>query len=418
MITRLSIQSELICPEIGSRLEKLPAYVQCDQILRYYEMMENQTFNVSMDVMSRDSVVIDENSAHTTMNSLVQSCSFDLNDQNHMMVQLHSTIQEPISGDVTNRTEIISPNAFYTCHRRNIDRDATLGCSSATANSVFQEQPISAASVANFLAERNGLQENLNNLAISVPPIYSSEVLAECISNGWCSSLNYRLAPSMNCDDALGSIGGQSDIQKYPATSDFGGKTSLRTEFQPYSFVGNMDPCGWISSNSASVAADHSNSYSKFSNELSLTLATSQPSFISGMNIPGQCSEMTCSGVAHNSLNETRFASEQTSCNSEGLSLSFGSYRPPQFSQVILGSRYLCVIQEILAQIASYSLENLDLQTTYPTAGASDGVNVAFYSNSNSERASAPEVAMEPALQRPAVERKKAKLLALLQTVC
>lgn len=377
-------------------------------------------FNVTMDAMSRDSVVIDENSEHATMNSLVQSCSFDLNDQNRMIVPLHSTIQEPINGDVRNRTEIIIPNAFYTCHRRNTDRDASLGCSSATANSEFQEHPISTASVANFLAERNGLPENLNNLAILVPPIYSSEVLAEYISNGWSSSLNHRLAPSMNCgyDDVLGNIGGQWDIQKYPATSDFGGKNSVRTEFQPYSSVGNMEPCGLISADSASVAADHSYSSSKFSNELSLTLATSKPSVISGIHIPGQCSEMTCSGVARNSLNETRFASEQTSCNSEDLSLSFGSYRPPQFSKVILGSRYLCVIQEILAQIASYSLENLDFQTTYPTAGAPDGVNIPFCSNSCSERGSGFEAAMEPALQRRAVERKKAKLLALLQMVC
>lgn len=384
--------------------------------------------DVTMDVMSRGSEVIDGDSPHTTMNSLVQSCPFDLNDQNLIMaVPLPSTMQGPINGDVTNCAGIVVPNTFFTCHRRNIMRDASLGCSSATGNSEFQEPPISAASVATFLAARDGLQENLNNLAISMPPIYSSEVLADYSPNGYSSTSNYLLAPSINCgyEEVIGNnVSSQWDIHKYPSASEIGEKTSVRTEFQPYSSLGNIDPSEWISSNGASVATvDHSYRSSKFSNELSLTLATSQPSVIGGINIPGQCSEMTRSGVAHNSLNGTRFPSEQTSCGSEELSLSFGSDGSPQFSQVILGSRYLCVVQEILAQIANYSLENLDIQASYSIAG----VNTPFSSNFPAERGTSPlspqlndrlEVQIDPALQKRVVERKKAKLLALLQMVC
>ncbi|KAF3447516.1 hypothetical protein FNV43_RR12702 [Rhamnella rubrinervis] len=387
-------------------------------------MMENQMLDVSMDVMSRGSVVIDGNSPHTAINSLVQSCPFDLNDQNLIMaVPLPSTIQVPINGDVTNCTGIVVPNTFITGHRRNIVRDASFSCLSATGNSEFKEPPISAASVATFLAARDGLQENLNNLAISMPPMYSSEVLADYISNSFSSTSNYRLAPSMNCgyEEVLGNnVSSQWDIHKYPAPSEIGGKTSVRTECQPYSSLGNIDPSEWISSNGASVATvDHSYRSSKFGNELSLSLATSQPSVIGGINIPGQCSEMTCSGMAHN---ETMFPSERTSCSSEELSLSFGSDGPPQCSQVILGSRYLCVVQEILAQIANYSLENLDLHASYSIAG----VNTPFSSNCPAVRGTSPsspqlkdrlEVQMDSSLQKRAVERKKAKLLALLQMV-
>lgn len=379
-------------------------------------MMENQNYDITMNGTS----------PHTTMNSLVLSSSLDLNDQHHIMaVPLPQPIQEPVNEDATNRMGVVLPSAFLTCSRRNIVRDDSLGCSSSTGNSEFQE-PMSAASIAMFLAARDGLQENLNNLAISVPPLYSSEVLSDYIFNGCSSTSNYRLASSVNCgyEGVVGNnVSNQWDIHRYPTPSEIGGKTSVRTEFQPYSSLGNIEPSEWIPSNGATaVTRDHSYSSSKFSNELSLTLATSQPSAIGEINIPGQCSEMTRSGLAHNSLNETSFPSEQISCNSEELSLRFGSYRPPDFSQVILGSRYLCVVQEILAQIANYSLENLDIQASYSTAG----VNTLFSSNCPPERGNSQvspqlngrlEAQMDPAFQRRAVERKKAKLLALLQMV-
>ncbi|EXB66879.1 Homeobox protein ATH1 [Morus notabilis] len=373
--------------------------------------MENQMFNISSpDMASRNSLVMDGISPHSTMNSLVQSYSFDHSSDLH----------------VTNQAEnIVSPNAFYT-YKRNVARDASLGSSSAAANCEFQETPESAVTIAAYVAAKGGLQENLNNLAISVmPQMYSAEVLADFVQNNCSNTSNSRFPTSMNGgnDEVLGIINSQWDIQKYPASLELVGKSS--SEFHPYSSTGNLAPNGWISPDSASLTTVHSYGSSKFSNELSLTLATSQPSAITGMNIPGQCSDMSCSAVAHNSSNETMLGSDQTSCNSEELSLSFGSYRPPQFSQVILGSQYLCAVQEILAQIASFSLENVD-HANY--LNASLAINTPFSSNCSAQReislmdpsdgGSRPEGGeVDPALHRRAIETKKAKLLALLQMV-
>lgn len=365
-------------------------------------------FNISPDMTTRNSLVVDGISPHTTVNSLVQSYLFDHTTDLHVPNQAEN---------------IVSSNTFYT-YKRNVARDAPLGVSSAAVNCEYQDTPDSGVSIASFVTAKGGIQENLNNLAISVvnPPIYSCEVLSDYVPNDCSIASNSRFPTSMNCgnEEVLGMISSQWDVQKYPASLELVGKSS--SEFHPYSSTGNFDPNGWISSDRTSLATVHSYGSSNFTNGLSLTLATSHPSAISGMNIPGQCSDMACSAVAHNSSNETMLGSEQTSCNSEELSLSFGSYRPPQFSQVILGSRYLCAVQEILAQIASFSLENVD-HSNYLKS-----INTPFSSNCPVERGislmgpssdgSRLEGEIDPTLQRRAIETKKAKLLALLQMVC
>ncbi|PON76701.1 POX domain containing protein [Parasponia andersonii] len=368
--------------------------------------MEDQTFNITPEMTSRSSVVMDEISPNSTMNSFVlQSYLFD-----HHADDLH----------VTNLAGNLSSNPLISSYNRYFSRDTTsLGSGlSAISSSEFQEEtPNSAGSVANYMAAKAaGLQENLNNLAISVPPIYSSEVLSHFVSNE--NTFNSRFPASLNRgqDDnrVLGFVTNQWDIHKYSAPLELIGKTS---EFhQPYA------PNGWIppDNNDATLATVQSYGSSKFSNELSLTLATSQPSVITGMTILSQCSDMSRSAVPHNSLNsEKMLASERTSCDSEDLSLSFASCRPLQLSQLILGSRYLSAIQEILAQIASFSLENIDHSSYLMNSGSLAGSDTPFSSMSQMDSTSDGrlEGEMEPALQRRALEAKRAKLLALLQMV-
>ncbi|KAL5558767.1 hypothetical protein UlMin_034978 [Ulmus minor] len=353
-------------------------------------MMENQMFDIPLEVASRNYQLADGISPYTNTNTLEH-----LSDH-------HSDIH------VTNGANLFSSNAFCSYSRSNVITNASLGSYSASSNSEFQGSP-NSGSVATLLAARDGLQENLNSLAISVPPIYASEVIPDYVSTDCSNSSNPRPASSsmnLGYDEMLRVISSQWDMQKFPSPSEFSGKIS---ELHSYSSIGNLDPNEWISSNSSRVGTVHSYGSSKFSNVLSLTLATSQPSAISGINIPGQTSEITYSGVAHNPLNEARVGSEQTSSSTEELSLTFGSYRGPNLSQIILGSRYLSSVQEILAQMASFSLENVD-HTSYLTATLA-GQNTPFSWNCPAEGGSLP------ALQGRAFEAKKAKLLALLQMV-
>ncbi|KAM3757994.1 hypothetical protein ACB098_01G009100 [Castanea mollissima] len=397
--------------------------------------MENDLFRVPIDMSSQSSVYISGFQQHTTPNSLVQSDSFDLNRENHIMSGfpvlselqggaingLHPTLH------TTNGLGIVDSNALVSLLGRNVVRESSLSSSRLTSNTEFHEQlaggnPISAASLATFLSTRSGLQDNLNNLAMPTPSICPLEFLGTYASNGCSNGLNSSFTTSVNCgyDEVLGQTN-----TKYSAPLELGGKFQVRTVLQPYSSTGNPGANGCMSSSSGNLTANRPYSSTNFNNELSLTLATSEPSVLSGINIPDRCSEMGVSGVTRHCLNEKRLSSEQTSCNSKELSVSFGSYKPTRFSQAILGSRYLRVIQEILVQIANYSLENLD-HMSYSNGRNGTCSNMPFSSNCSAERwmsSTVPDVdggfepEMESTLRRRAIEAKKTQLLNLLQLV-
>lgn len=382
-------------------------------------------FNVPTDVTGRNSVASDGIGPHTMMNSFVQSYSLDHNHQNHFMAVLPmlptfdgESVIDSQSDHLhdTNSAGVAESYAFVTSQRRNNLREPPFGSSSFSDHSVFQGIPNSAASFSTLFAASGNLQEDLNNLAISATPIHSSEIY---VSNACANISNSLIATPENYgyDEILGSINSQQwEINKYaaaPSEPEPGERTSVRTMgLQPYSSsIGNLDPNGWSSSNGESYDMTyHSYNSSKSSNELALTLATSTPSNVDGMNIRDQCSDINCSGVVQSCLNQTKFGSgQQASCSSEEPSPSFGSCKPPQLSQVICGSRYFDVIQDILTQIASYSLESLD-QSSYSSPGAIATMDAALDSRL--------EVQNEPALHRQEIKTKKAKLVALLQMVC
>ncbi|KAF5444780.1 hypothetical protein F2P56_033884 [Juglans regia] len=388
--------------------------------------MENNLGRVPMGMGSQSPVDIDGFAPCTTTNALTQPESFDLNNQNHVMAgfPVLSALQgEPINGlhanlHIPNGVCIAESNALLTLLGRHVVRDATPCSPRLTDNSGFPDQAaggtiISTASHATFLPARSGLQENFNNLAFSAASICPVEVLPTYDSNG---NSNALFATSVKCgyDNVLGSMNTKWDT-KYPAPLELDGKSPVRAELQPYPSAVNLVPDGWMSSNRGHVSANHSYSPSNFNNELSLTLATSEPSILREINIPDRPSEMGMSDVTRHCLNKKRLRSQPMSCNSTEISLNFGSYNPPQFSQGVLGSRYLHVIKQIFAQIAKYSLENLD-HSSYPTA--------PFSSNFAAERwmpSMFPDVdggfelQMESTLRIWTVEAKKNHLLTLLQ---
>ncbi|KAE8669075.1 PYR1-like 2 [Hibiscus syriacus] len=267
----------------------------------------------------------------------------------------------------------------------------------------FHDQFMGRTPISSTQPARCGLQENLNELANVSPSIYPHDFrtysLIEC-SDG----MNSAMVTSVNCvfNEVFGNMTSKWEYEKFPGSLELTGKTSLKTAFQPYWSIRYPDPNGWIPSNGENMSPDYPRGSMKSSNELSLSLATSLPGVISRNNIPDRSSEINCC------LNTTRLGSEQTSCNAKELSLSFGSYGPVQVSHLISGSRYLHAVQEILAQIASYSLENLEQMSVGARA-----TTVMTVMDSND----LPEVNGYSEVQLEAVEAKESQLLTLLQVV-
>ncbi|KAL1557316.1 homeobox protein ATH1-like [Salvia divinorum] len=146
--------------------------------------------------------------------------------------------------------------------------------------------------------------------------------------------------------------------------------------------------------------ASHSHDSSQYSNELSLSLVTSRPSVLHGhLTTPHeQCSEMSCSnGVSSYSL------PEHTSCSSRNHSLGF---KTPLLPSLLSGSRFLEAMQEILAAIACYALENVE----------DVGANVPFSSIGSSSGIEADQTFVFQN-QETSLEGKKKHLLSLLQMV-
>ncbi|KAJ6330265.1 hypothetical protein OIU76_008974 [Salix suchowensis] len=407
-----------------------------------HDIMENGLFGVPIDVPGRNSVATDRSSQRSP-NSPVQFDSFNLNNHSQTVAgftMLPALQGEPIndlpaSFHMSNRSSVMNSEAFVTSLGRNLSGDALPGCPRSISNTSFDEQfgggtAISSSAIATLLATRSGLQENLNNLAISGPSSYPLDDFRSFVSNDCANALSSSFASSLNygCGEVFGNLTGKEDIDRFPAPVELG-RTPVRAGFQPYSSIGSLQLNSWIEPNGVNVSSGDPFASGKPTNELSLSLATSQPSIIDRRSVPDRCSEISCNHVTRHCLKETRLGAAQTSCSSKELSLGCNSYKAGQFSQVIVGSRYLHVIQEILAKIASYSLENVDqissstawfktgagtpFSPSYPTEGGmllmgsdeSPGVNGRF------------EVPMDPALQKRALEAKRTQLLTLLQVV-
>ncbi|RDY14028.1 Homeobox protein ATH1, partial [Mucuna pruriens] len=354
--------------------------------------MENNIYSASLDMAGRNSTVIEEITQHLAPKPLICCYSFDLNDQSHIIngiPVLAGEQGEPTSDNVhvdgcfINPASIADTNSYVTSQGKSIVGDA----SNPINNNGFQERlagarPITSAS----LAARIGLQENLENSASLPPSMCSLEALGlgPYIFNNWHDTSNPL--PATFGDHAYDELPGWT------------------------SSIANMNQNGWTSSNVANLANFSYNS-SNCSNELSLSLARSPAT-------TGQC----CSDASR-SMNGTSSGLEQLSCRNKELSMRLGSNRHVQFSQAILGSRYLSGIQEILAQIATYSFENVE-QINYSASGVRAGGNksdspvtpkrrVAINQNANSMF----EAPGESLLQRHATESNKSQLLMLLQLV-
>ncbi|KAK7283207.1 hypothetical protein RIF29_12582 [Crotalaria pallida] len=365
--------------------------------------MENGMYSAPLNISGRDSAVLDEISQHYSINPLIQCYSFDLNNQTRItngISMLAGEQGEPQMSNVLADVRVVNPMSIDdSCSLVTLQGKAVVGNSSNPIdNTVYREylsggMPISPASLAAILAARIGLEENLENSA-SLPP--SIGALGPYIFNNYQATSNPLAATfeDRGYDAVVPSGSKWNNVNKFPRAPEID-----ETRCQPYSSLGNLDPDGWTSSNIANLT-NHAYNSSNFSNELSLSLATSPAT--------GQCSEVNCPDVSSN----------------RELSMNLGSKKYVQFSPLVLGSRYLVGIQEILAQIARYSFENLE-QINGSVAGNRAGENKstsAFRPRrsilvNHNENSMYEEPHAESPLQRHAAESKKSQLLTLLQLV-
>ncbi|KOM42170.1 hypothetical protein LR48_Vigan04g236800 [Vigna angularis] len=362
-----------------------------------------------LEISGRGATVIDEISQHPTSNPLIQCYSLDLNNQSHIIngISMLSGEQGEPTSNVHADACFISPSTIadstplVTSRRKTIVGDA----SNPMANSEFQEHlvggvPLTPASLAAILADRIGLEENLENSAAALAPSIFSTGALEVFFNNLHGTSNPWFGTFEEC--AYNEIPSKWNANKFPKAPENDGTC------QPYSSVANLDPNVWATSNVANMA-NYAHYSSNFSKELSLSLATSTAA--------GQCSDVTCS-------NMTPCMNGTISCSSSReISMNLGGNKHAQISPEVLESRYLLGIQEILAQIARYSFQNLE-QLNYSAPGNRAGGHKstsAFPPKRNiltdHNASSVYESHAESPLQRQAAESKKAQLLALLQLV-
>lgn len=211
---------------------------------------------------------------------------------------------------------------------------------------------ISATELSTLLATTSSLHGNVNNETISAQSAFPHDVLPDFVSYDCSTTSNSSL-------ESFCSPNSTWDFHRFFSPQESTGKSAVGIGFQPL----NLHPNGWLSSSS------------EVSNELSLSLATTQ------------------------------------TCNTEERSLSFNSYAPVNISQIFSGSRYLHVIQEILAEIARYSVENID---------QSGGFGIGFHDDKGTSNIGSGDFTdgIDPVFQTREIEAKKAHMLALLQLVC
>ncbi|GFZ08543.1 homeobox protein ATH1 [Actinidia rufa] len=383
-------------------------------------MAENDAFNVPTGMANRNAIFMDGLFAHVTSISPARPNSLNLNNQYQIMGEFPALSM--LQGEPANNLHTGFP---ISNHVGLIDCSTSAPSEPLGRNTEVQERfvggtPISASSIAAILAARCSPCDNMNELPSSAPSANPLEILKTPVSNDYSDSLNSAFATSINCgyDGLLGGINNKWAFDKFLACPEVAEVPGI-TDFQPFQLMGNVrvNANGWTSLDNANLSSDNLSSSSKFSNELSLSLATScQPSIIRGTSIPDQFSEISCSGVTHRPLNKRQFGSE-SSCNSKKLSLGIDSRGSVQISQFLSGSRYLLVIQEILTEIASYSLENLD-QMNYPASrNAKFSLSSSGYALLGSEGEGRCGPQTDPVLREREVEAKKKQLLALLQEV-
>ncbi|KAL0311887.1 UNVERIFIED_CONTAM: Homeobox protein A [Sesamum radiatum] len=228
----------------------------------------------------------------------------------------------------------------------------------------IEGNPLPGAAAGNtFPASRYSTTEDHEKLTTSGPFPHPFECPRTVVTST-IQSMNYSYE-----DLPLGTST-RCDFNKFMTPPELVGRVVGRTGGQP---TGNSSLNEWIQTEEGNLNCNSLGS-TRFTNELSLSLSTYQPSVVNGTSIQQQCSEMSSSGATSYSLHKRPIGPEHTSCTSNSLSLSSNSQKPLQLSPALSGSRFFHAVQEILAEVACYALENFD-HMSYSTPCIDNGVD-------------------------------------------
>ncbi|KAD5317275.1 hypothetical protein E3N88_17221 [Mikania micrantha] len=311
--------------------------------------MENNGFNIPMGIPGENYIIPDENFQSAAMVSFDQKSYFDQNHQfNQIMPEFHMLSMIP--NEPINVTGITNPTEHFGSNFPSNDQ---------------MDAPISATALASLLACRIGQHGQHKGL--------------NCHSFGQSLEIPKGVVQNNYFPDVFGYDGTVDDMSRKWESNKFLTPSTVQIGF-------NADPNGWIT-------GDDNPSVSSDGNELSLGLATC--SGMSNLSLPGR---------------QMGFVEQASSCNSKNLSLGFDSNTNRQIEvlQRSSGSNgYLHVMQEMLTEMASYSLgNNLDQMTCKQ-------INFDEFSYGNNKF----DHRFDPVLNSYGIKEKKKHLLALLEMV-
>ncbi|XP_023002143.1 homeobox protein ATH1-like [Cucurbita maxima] len=286
---------------------------------------------------------------------------------------------------IVDQLGFLGSSPMFTAPQRNDLVDVSGGCLNLSSNAEFQDQLAGAIPIASVSPV------DAKDSAFSAPQFQQLETFRTCFEHSSSNASNSSFASSLNCerDESLCNANNEWENGHFLYNQPIARDNPVRSDFQTISSMENLVQNGWMPSNTMN---------SKLWNELSLSLATSEPVIVGGTNFLDQYSQLTFSGATQPCLNNTELA-----CNSMDLSLSY-SYgsSPVHPSQAISGSRYLSVIQDILSQIASYPLESSD-----QVSHSSTTVGFVPFSSSS----------LETQWPKPSGDAKRSHLLTLQQLI-
>ncbi|MQL84505.1 hypothetical protein Taro_017012 [Colocasia esculenta] len=424
--------------------------------------MENDIFGVALAITNQNPMALEETSSHVLSGPIIHQDALENNSQRHMMAgyPVFSTLQEEAISNlhITNEDNVVNPGMTTS-------RYMSLACNPFGNNDLREhliENSLSAASIANLLSGSTSVQDNINSAMPSASALPTEEIRT-FISNNSCNTFNSSLSASDNCaygvEDDTELLVSKRDMNmnsqnfRWNCDEMMGQQVLLSrtmTTVRPSYHVMSSSDAAWIPSKSTLNSGDQY-TYCMPSNELSLTLGSSQLSIMNIRNIPDQCSEISCSGITQVTSKDNRYrdATElQVSSqflrhsendvglgmglemrhnlpSSEDLSLDCGSSGHVHFSHLMLTSRYLNVAQQILAEVTNYALENqsdlndslarIESETRDPFSSISQGESPDELQHPSGETKSQSH--MELLLQRQIPKTKKTELISMLQMI-
>jgi len=386
----------------------------------WQKTMESE-LHMQLDLSNRMAVVNDGIPPQILSESLLRSSFCQVGTQNENMsgLPMLSSFQgEPFKDLHANRT---------------VNYDGLLN----RGNSNFHElclggSSLPSGSLGSILASRNSLHNYLVSSAVPLEQEVPSESLKEVFSSN-CSYASSSSVPTLIIGgyDSLLEVNGKWDQNRFLMQPDLSWRAST-SELEPIRSTENLDGNQWVLSNSSNVCSSLPYGIPISHNELSLSLATCEASLPCSANIQSCCSDMSCSSVICNSQSQARLRPDRVSQGNRELSLEFASNsRRPQFShKMISGSKYLTALQQILSELARFSLEGVD-QTSWATGlvgstsnslVSSNQFNYSMISFKGASEFSGDdesfEAPAESSNRRQEVDAKKSQFMGLLELVC